>query len=358
MAATDLVALGLVAWMCGKVALEAKADGKWVKFVLWVVGCALAVFMCLSIIGGILFLPYDWMFVPMILAPLVVIPWGATAKNHFDEVWLKLVGLFLSAFAFFFAIETLSSCRDCPLRKSWVEYNSQSQLEELLGVKGMPELEYDKALNTHEGVFVRFMLNDTSKVNELYEVYDMLIEDNMAHCLPVDDWRKFYQIVNNTTGDYFNFCWRKDGIDLTYNHSDLLISKNDNRSDFFGFGNNPLPKHKCLTFAERYGYYREISMRIQFEQPISKEWLNRWKEMAVSVTTVSGEKDTAEGNNKRHTKHTFNPKNQHKPITYKEDDQMIEICIHTESDCETSLTIFKESDPINPVGLISCCMWP
>ena len=336
MAANDVIALGLVAWMCGKVAHMAKANGKKVKFVLWIVSCALAALMCLSICSGMLFMPYRWMFVPMILAPLVVVPWGWAAKSHFPRK-VKVTGFFLSFFACLIAIATLLGCMSWPLKPSSVVCSTQSKLEELLDIKGLPTLEYERAYERGNGAVVEFYLKHNIKSDsewqsakdQLEAVYDKLSEERPLQCFSPYKEDKYYTTLNDTTGDYCNFEWTGYGINVTYGNSDLAISENDTRSELFGFGNNPLPKHRCIAFIDLGGWFPDIHMRIQFDQPLDRAWLNRWKEMAKAAEDVCGD------------------------VAYREDDQTIEIVIYPWEGELTTLTIHKDPNNPNPIAEIA-----
>lgn len=270
--------------------IRAKKENRNVKFAFGVLGSVI-------MIPSICFLLYCGLFSASSLEwalfafPFLTIPMSWLAMCFVKGIRNKVATFFIPAIPLCVAVIMIAAAMggaESPLDKSDVDYTSQEEVEDLLGVGTLPKLKFERAARVPDGKKVVLLLEDPADSTRLDEVYERLCQIRSIQCEDKEYIGRMYHIVDNKDESYTNVHLGKDGIAIVYGGIWQRGATNDH---FFDSIQAPIPQYEYVAyFVESCGpdWYHE--QRIRFKQPLSDAWLKK-VEKAAKTDSAWGYKE-------------------------------------------------------------------
>lgn len=285
----DAIFTAVLAFVFIKEAVTAKKEGRIVRFGFATLFAIISIGATLCALLGGLFSSVYLVGAPLIVSVMTVpLSWMAMAYLKGDKrtamFFLPSIPLTMS----FLVIMNASLGGDMPLKESEVDYTSQSEIEELLGVGELPKLKFNEAADGSAGTKVWMLLENPADSSQLCKVYDLLKQKHPLQC--TEDYKgRMYYMANNNNASFVNVNFGDDGILVLYGGIWTIDANNDHCFDSI---NAPMPKYEYVTyFASQCGPDGYHEQRIRFDSSISQAWLKQIESTANQDSTWIYEED-------------------------------------------------------------------
>lgn len=257
-------------------AIIAKKEGHKVKFIISITLGCIAIVATMVALFSSFFSSLEWLIAQMAVSFLTIpLPWVAMV---YTKGWKKFLVFFLPVVPIAVSLITTMVAYlglDLPLKKSEVNYTSQDEVEELLGIGSIPSLKFKCAEDGSEGKKVWLLLRNPADSTKLCNVFDKLKDTHPLQCEEKDWQSRVYHIVNKNDTSYVNVEFGDDGIFIVYGNIWTIDENNDYLFDSI---QAPMPKYEYISyFADGNGPVGYHEQRIRFEQPLSQSWLKKIK---------------------------------------------------------------------------------
>lgn len=271
-------------------AIIAKNEGRTVRFIIAMSFGVIAIVATMATLFSSFFSSEYMLGAPMVVSLLTIpLSWVAMA---YVKGWKKFLIFLLPVIPIattFIVTMAASLGSDLPLKRTEVNYTTQEEIEELLGIGSIPSLKFERAADGSAGKKVWLLLENPSDSTKLCNVFDKLKNIHSLQCEEKDWQGRVYHTVNKNDTSYVNVKFGNDGIFVVYGSIWTIDANNDH---FFDSIQAPMPKYEYITyFADQMGpdWYHE--QRIRFEQPLSQSWLNKIKHAAKQDSAYSYNED-------------------------------------------------------------------